>query len=208
MARWCVLSLPPVLQRCADLGYVVFTRGDYNLNIVGIRTADLRSNEFNDWITCTHKVNGEWVHKRWAATTDPGVYWRENPGRTAGTAILCPDQHRGCWKLGLHRGSYEALVQRARGGPNAGKVKVFRDANKDAILDMDPESIQLGRFGINIHRSSTRAGGSELVDRWSAGCQVFKEAGANGFEELINLCHKQVKAGHGETFSYTLLEDW
>ena len=192
-------GLPPVLQRCQELGYVVFENGDYNLNIVGNRTADNASNRFNAFITCTYKVDGEWVHKRWSATTDPGVYWRENPGRSEGTAILVPDQHRGCWKLGLHRGSYEALVQRA------GSVKVFRDDNKDAILDMDPENTHTGRFGINIHRASSKRTSTQ-VDRWSAGCQVF--ADPDDFAEFINLCHRQVKAGRGETFSYTLLEDW
>ena len=77
---------------------------------------------------------------------------------------------RGAYKIGLHRGSYEALVQRG------GRVRLYRDANMDDILDMEPEDISDPTYaGIKIHRASTRDGGSENVDKWSAGCQVFAD---------------------------------
>lgn len=205
------MSLPPVLQRCADLGFRIFTRGAFNLNLIGVRTAG-GVNEFNDWMTCSYKDETEkWISKRWKATTDPGKYWLKFPSRVEGCAILCPGIHQSIWKLGLHRKSYEALVQRVSGRP----VRVFRDANLDDVLDIFVgQKTMTGFYGINCHRASSRKdgkpgsdeSGSQIVDRYSAGCQVLSDA--DDFSELINLCHKQVKAGHGETFSYTLLEDW
>ena len=78
--------------------------------------------------------------------------------------------------------------------------------NKDEILDHDPESVIDGYFGINIHRSSTRAAGSTDVDRWSAGCQVFAKPGANGFAEFMDLCKKS-RDMWGPKFSYTLVDE-
>ena len=117
-----------------------------------------------------------------------------------GTAILVPGQYRGAYKIGLHRGSYEALVQRGSGD----KVKVYRDGNKDDILDMDPEDIAEGRYGINIHKSSSRDEGSENVDKWSAGCQVFSKPGSDGFEAFMALCNKSAEI-YSDQFTYTLI---
>jgi len=49
-------------------------------------------------------------------------------------------------------------------------VKVYRDNDKDEILDMTPDTIQAGLFGINIHRASVDHRPNR-VGRWSAGCQ-------------------------------------
>ena len=55
-------------------GYKFFENGDYNLNIIGIRTIGNKvTNVFDDLLTVSYKVNGEWVFKQWAATTDPGT---------------------------------------------------------------------------------------------------------------------------------------
>ena len=189
--------LPPLLQRVKDLGYAVFTDGDYDLNLVGIRTKPREANKFDDIMTCTYKLRGTWVTKYWPCTTDPGTYWLENPSRVAGTAILVPGQYRGCYRLDKHQGRYEALCQRE------GKVQVYRDPNKDEILDMDPDTVQEGYFGINIHRASTKRASTQ-VDRWSAGCQVIADKA--DFAELILLCHEQVERGF-KTFSYSLIEE-
>jgi len=190
--------LPPILQQIKDLGYVAFDNGNYDLNIIGIRTKPREANKFDDIMTCTYKEQGRWVTKYWTCTTDPGTYWLENPSRVAGTAILVPGQYRGCYRLDKHRGSYEALCQRG------GAVKCFRDSDKNEILDMDPETIQEGYFGINIHRASSKRTSTQ-VDRWSAGCQVF--ANPTDFAELITLAHLQANERGWETFTYTLIEE-
>jgi hypothetical protein len=149
-------------------------------------------------MTCTYKEGGRWVSKYWPCTTDPGLYWLDNPSRIDGTAILVPGQYRGTYVLDKHRGKYEALCQRS------GKVKVFRDSNKDNILDMDPNSVVEGFFGINIHRAGSKRKSTQ-VEKWSAGCQVIADPA--DFAELIVLARMQLeKRGWGK-FTYTLIEE-
>ena len=140
--------------------------------------------------------NGDWIQKSWPCTTEPGKYWLENPTNVNGTAVLVPGQYRSVWKIDLHQGKYEALCQRN------GTVKVYRDDNKDDIIDCDPDSISEGYFGINIHKAGAH---STQIDRWSAGCQVF--ANESDFDEFMVICRK-AREKWGNAFSYTLiLED-
>ena len=162
MARYSV----ELLKKAAALkNYQWFDDGKpYLLNIVGIRRNNPVPNRFDDWLTLSFFNGREWKYFEWAATTDPGLYWLQNPSRVEGTAILKPGQSVNCWQLGLHQGKYEALVQR-------GPMTVLRDRNKDVVLDFDTPYEQTGLFGINCHRANeTRE--SVQVDRWSAGCQV------------------------------------
>ena len=57
-------------------GYVWFEGAkDYDVNIVGVRnaaTGQTVTNVFDDVITVSYKVGGEWQYKEWTNTTDPG----------------------------------------------------------------------------------------------------------------------------------------
>jgi len=96
--------------------------------------------------------------------------------------------------VGDHKG-YPALVQWN------GKVRVYRDRNKDGTLNMLKSNIDEGYFGINIHQAKNK-GETYKVDRWSAGCQVFKNA--TEFKNFIELC-KKAQQIFGNSFTYTLL---
>jgi hypothetical protein len=185
---------PLILQHLETMGFVTFD-GEYDLNIIGIRTDDNRSNQFNDHLIVVYRHNGEWQEQRFPITTDAGVYYRKNPSRVEGTAIVVHNkQYRSVWSLGKHRGQYEALVQ-------TGPIKVWRDNNKDEILDYGGVEHE-GYYGINCHRANSQRA-STVVDKWSAGCQVF--ANPTHFNAFMNLCRYQVAAGHGDRFSYTLI---
>lgn len=190
-------NLPDVLQRTSDLGHAVFTNGSkpYNLNIVHVRNPDREANTFNDRAEIWWPdVNGGWEGVIYPITTDPGAYYRREPMRVEGTAILVPGQYRGAYTLGRHRDQYEALVQ-------TGPVQVYRDANRDAVLDWSGREHQ-GFYGINIHRASAHRTSTE-VDRWSAGCQVY--ANPEHFAAFLELC--RASAEHwGSKFSLTLIE--
>ena len=57
-----------------EKGYAWFDKGDYNLNIVGVRnssTGDEVTNSFDDKITLSYKVNDEWRFHCYDCTTDP-----------------------------------------------------------------------------------------------------------------------------------------
>ena len=75
-------------------------------------------------------------------------------------AIVCDRQYKGLWQIGMHRGKYRALVQR-------GIIAVYRDDNKDKVIDRDPSTIMEGYFGINGHHAGEE---STVVGKWSAGC--------------------------------------
>ena len=94
----------------------------------------------------------------------------------------------------MHGGKYEALCQRN------GKVSVWRDNNKDQILDREGNHHQ--GYGINIHRASAYST-TQNVERYSAGCTVI--ANPEDFDVFLNLCKKQVSVNGWEKFTYTLL---
>jgi hypothetical protein len=82
---------------------------------------------------------------------------------------------------------------------------VYRDNNKDDILDMTVGSEEEGLFGINLHRANAKRESTQ-VDKWSAGCQVV--GNPNTYDAFIILC-KHAAENWGDSFSYTLLlEEW
>lgn len=180
-------------------GYKWFENGDYNLNIIGVRNGETLNevtNKFDDCITLSYKVDGEWQFHCFEATTDPGKHWVDNVLNEAGVAILKENQYRGSHKIGLHQGKYEALRQHK-------PVQVYRDNNLDDCYDMDESTLQEGIFGINIHRATKWEGKkSTQIDKWSAGCQVI--AANDDFRLFMEICNKS-KDIWGNSFTYTLI---
>ena len=174
MSRVSALKQSPVASDLAHLvvaamerkGYQV-DRGPGELNIVyvegmnpdGTPNAD-EANKWNDLRLLIRfeggvpKIVGEW-----AATTEPGRYWTENPMSPLGAARIEFGQYKS-WQVGMHRNNHEALVQ------TGGEVTVCRDLNKDGQRTGDKR--QTGEFGINQHW------GYDLpeVEKASAGCLV------------------------------------
>lgn len=187
-------KLSQIKQAMKAKGFTVFGSGEYNLNLVGIRTDDSESNRFNDWFCVFYNANGTEHYHVFECTTDPGLYWRLNPMNVNGTAILVEGQHWGMWEIGRHQGRYEALVQ-------VRPVPVYRDNNKDAVLDCD--TTERGLFGINGHRANAKRE-SIQVDKWSAGCQVI--ADPVDYDLFMALANKGA-ANFGNSFTYTLLKE-
>lgn len=180
-----------------DKGYAWFTKGSYNLNIIGIRSNNNKvTDKYDDILVVDYNTDNG--HKRvcYTITTEPGKYYMQNLCNPKGAAILVPGQYRGCWQIGLHHGKYKALCQRKA-------VKVYRDNNKDMIYNMTPKSIDKGIFGINIHRSNKTCI-CDTIDKYSAGCQVFNDPVE--FNAFMRLCETQRKL-YGNTFTYTLINE-
>jgi len=177
-------------------GYRVFANpGGHDLNLVGIRTGDMTSNRFNDWLMAFYWFDGDWTSFGFRATTDPGTYHRLNPEAVKGTAILKPGQYPGAYRIGRHK-NYKALRQ-------VGPLTVYRDANRDDVLDTTGMPEDTGLFGINIHRAH-ELNPSLQVDKWSAGCQVVQDP--DQFQFLLTLCDRAAEKWGG-SFSYTLLTE-
>ena len=65
----------------------------YDVNIVGVRNNKTKgrvTNAFDDHITISYKIDGEWYFECFKCTTDPGTHWVENIMREEGVAILKP----------------------------------------------------------------------------------------------------------------------
>ena len=187
-----VYSKDKIKSALSSKGYKWFEE-DNTLNIVGIRNSKPMSkvtNIFDDKITLSYKVNGNWVYKEWDATTDPGKKGVMEFKNKNGVARLVEGQYINSYSLGLHQGKYEALRQTS-------KVKVYRDKNRD--MNYDSDVIQEGLFGINIHKAGQN---STWVENWSEGCQVFKRT--KDFDEFMRIVKSSARSGN-KNFTYTLI---
>lgn len=181
-------------------GYAYFTKGAYNLNIIGVRSNNdnVVTNEFDDALVLIYNSpSGRKTKFIYDITTEPGKYYMcQKLLNPKGTAILVPGQYRGCWQIAKHQGKYQALCQKK-------PVRVYRDNNRNEIYDLNPETIETGIFGINIHRSNEFKA-SDKVNNWSAGCQVFKDP--HDFRNFLLICKQQAQL-YGNSFTYTLINE-
>lgn len=183
-------------------GYAFFEKGDYNLNIIGVRNDSGDASKFDDFIKVLYKTKGNWVCDVYPVTTEPGTSILKRPIKEVqhkGTAILVPDQYRSAYKIDWHGNKakgHMALCQRGS------KVRVWRDNNRDQKPDYHgPE--EEGWFGINIHKHR----GSEArinTGGVSAGCQVFQST--KDFYKFMETCDESAERW-GNSFTYTLLEE-
>lgn len=177
-----------------SLNYEVYTR-PYELNIVGIRKDSTVPNSFDDTMIVFWKDDkGNSVGEKYEITTDPGTYWLTKPMNVDGTAILKEGQYVKSHGIGKHRGKYDALTQKRN-------VTVYRDYDRNAILDFNNGKETTGLYGINIHKAGSD---SSSVDKWSAGCQVFKREA--DFNEFMGFAKKH-KDLYGNDFTYTLIDE-
>ncbi len=191
--------LPPILRKCKAKGYAVFegARYEYDLNIIGVRNEVSRRKPdlYLDDLYVFWKQSGTWRCFNAALTTTPGEYYLVHPMRPdQGCAIMAPGQYRGAYLRGMHK-TNRGLLQRG------GKVKWYRDNDRDTVLDLDPDTIRSGYAGLNIHRG----GRSDRVGRWSAGCQVMHPG---DMDFLMQLADKQAEHGPGwDRYTYTLIDE-
>lgn len=185
-------------QACLSKGYMFFEKGDYNLNIIGVRNDSGSADKFDDNINVFYKIDGEWIADCYVATTEPGVNILKRPIVKGGTAILVPGQYRSTYKIDIHGGKrkYKALCQRL------GDVKIWRDDNRDRTPDYTG-TIHEGRFGINIHRQ-WGPDDREYTGGVSAGCQVFQSS--VDFYKFMETCGIAAEE-YGNSFTYTLLDE-
>lgn len=192
----CDITIAELRKVCERKDYRFFETGDYNLNLIGIRSKDTSANTFNDVFVIAYKQCGRWQLLTFDCTTDPGAYWRKNPMNPLGTAVLVPGQYPSAFMLGNHKNKYDALVQ-------SKSLPVYRDNDHDADVDING-MIDNGWHGINIHPCGLKAEEENDIGKWSAGCQVIRH-----FDEhqlLISLCAIS-KDLYGNRFTYTLLDE-
>lgn len=191
-----VLAVHAEMRR---LGFLVFGKNAYDMNVIALRRRPGRPNAFDDLLTVSYLEQHRWVFEAFPCTTDPGLYYLEHPMNVNGTAIVkSPFQNRRSHRIGFHHAGqsnqYEAMVQ-------CGPVRIWRDADGDQELDYTGETTAYAS-GINIHRAGEN---SQLVGRYSAGCLVVQKR--DHFDRFMRLMHMQEDHGLGDTVSLSVL-DW
>lgn len=185
-------SIQQIKTAFAKKGYSLRT-GEYELNIIGIRNDSAMPNSFDDTVCVLFKDEyGDETLLYFPATTDPGMYWLQNPMNVNGTAIMVEGQYKGVYMIGTHKG-YKALQQ-------IGKINFVRDNDRDKELDFDAPKKIYAVIYANIHRATEKEN-SVSVDKWSAGCQVIQK----GWSEFIELCEKSRLIREENLFDYTLI---
>lgn len=183
-------------------GYSVATGPD-EMNIVYVEgmgpdgsVNDDAPNKFNDARFLIKLVGGQPVIAgAWEATTSPGKYWVTHRMNPKGAAHIAFGQYT-AWKVGVHNGSHEALVQ--TGGP----VTVYRDDNEDYKRDGD--ATDTGYFGINQHWGYDLP--RDDLGTSSAGCLVGRtKAGHREFMRLVKSDPRYLRDPGGFTFSAAIL---
>lgn len=172
--------------------YQVFER-PFELNIIGLRGNGQLSGKFDDEIFVFYKnLQGAWIINVFKATTDPGMYWLNNPLYKQGTALLKEGQYLKSYAVGLHRNKIPALVQ-------VNPVTIYRVVKRGK--GWSAGNPVTGNFGINIHPASVKQNALE-VGPDSAGCQVI--ASPTQFPQFLALA-KEHSRRYGY-ISYTLID--
>jgi hypothetical protein len=201
------LTLEELREVVLKKNYRFFQAGQFNMNIIGIRSNNSKSNSFDDYLYIAYRnENSVWVLKCFNRfTTDPGKPWLLKPMDKDGTAVLVPGQYMNVYQVGVHgrthaSGGYQALEQ-------IRSMAYVRDNNKDSVIDRklysDPSKIFWANLKTNLHRASKNVI-VRLVETHSAGCQVL--AADSDLQEVLFACKRGI-AQWGNSLTYTLLEE-
>ena len=189
-------KLTDIIKSAERLGYTIDKRPN-KLNIIGVRNSKATSQDkFDDLLAYfIYDNNGKLVGRVVSGTTDPSTSFLKSPINLKGAAILKSGQYKDAYQIGLHRGKYEALVQRK-------PVTVIRDDDRNALINYFAPT-QTGLYGINIHKSTKGKNNEDIIGIDSAGCQVFRNI--PDFMDMMRMAQTSRK-NHGNSFTYTLID--
>jgi hypothetical protein len=183
---------PPVITRSMELGFATFKR-KYDLNLIVCRNTIERPDTFQDTMHVVYHDGQKWIEYIYPCTSHAGLYYLQNPSRSAGVAILKHDhQYRSSFTIGMRSSGYECLIP-------CKEILVWRDGNRDDVIEFGGEDHDSA--GIQIHRANA-FDTSVKIGKYSAGCVVLQ----SGFGGFMDLCYKQRGAGLGSKFSLTILK--
>jgi GH24 family phage-related lysozyme (muramidase) len=156
---------------CFNIVYVEGMNPDGTLN-------DDRPNVFNDLrIVFSIGADGVPIFHRWEGTTEPGIFWTQNPMDPKGAARIAFGQYKS-WIVGTHHAgsasAHEALVQ-------TDDITVYRDFNRD--YQRTGDKTYTGVFAINQHWGYDAP--KNDLGRTSAGCLVGRSK--DGHREFMAL---------------------
>lgn len=181
----------------AKKGYPFFEKGDFNLNFGGIRSEERVANKFDDFLYLYYRDRGEWRFWVFEATLDPGTFWLKNPMSAGGAGIIAPNFYRGLFQFGPPFHGVDCLRQKTA-------IQIYRDDNRDNIIDLDPKTLQWGFFGIFEHESYQATEEPENVDKSSAACVVPRRK--RDHQTIMAIVKKAILIW-GNSISFAVLEE-
>ena len=157
--------------------------------IAAVRTGNRYTNSLSDF---AFVIKGGKVVAAYPWTTVPGRYYVYNPltvGGIAGCAVLVPGQY-----IDSHAfRNNSANKWRSPYFEHIGTMKIYRDGNKNDIVDSGVVMDSPPWHGIFIHQMGTNP---DNIWNWSAGCQ------GTTWANWLHLCQW---FSNGQKISYTLL---
>lgn len=135
-------------------------------------------------------------------TTEPGVAYQKKLLNSNGCWVMMPAQMINAYKLGLHQNKLDHRCLKS-----VGKIYGMRDDDLDGIAGNDKDTkiqwVDGTTVGANIHGAS-KAGITNKIGPWSAGCQVYNDWAKK--EEMISIVDSYKDINNG-LLTYTLLEE-
>ncbi len=145
----------------------------YYSGFLAFRMSETFNNLATDWLLF---IKNNIITGCVPCSTRAGDYYVFNPityGGITGTAILAegyyPKTHLGTWQTRLGWRSFECV--------QVANVNIYRDGNRNRIIDKTTLVVGGRDIGINIHS----AWWGNIIDRWSAGCVVVPREYWDGF---------------------------
>ena len=179
------------------------------INFCGVRN-NVTDNTFNDVLYIYWKEGSEFKGVCTNGfTTKPGkvvVLGKKYRNNFGGAAILKEGWQKDIWHIGTHGAKKPYTALRSTSGKNGTNPTVI--TRDDSQYDKGPgyelrifnEKTKVGHFSINFHRSGNPQG--NVVNDWSAGCQVFKLK--KEFDEMLAMAQSAAAKGQ-KKFSYFLV---
>jgi hypothetical protein len=165
------LDFSTLFKAYNKMGYKFYDSGRFNVNLFGIRDSEKTDDGFNGILGVAYIDSfGRPVVIAVNGTTKPGAYWlgEKHIGNKNGTFVLKEGYYKSCFKMGLHNGKYECLVQ-----AKSDVFEGYRDRNKNGVIDYEGK-LYKDVTGLNFHTTSF-INDKEKVGAYSAGCQVVQD---------------------------------
>lgn len=183
-------------------GYQVFIgKGNYNIIYIegmGLdgKPNDNKPNKFNDLRLVIEVINGKpRIINKWEATTEPGIYYTENPQDVMGAFRIKPGQYT-AWEIGYHWGNggdvQEGLVQIK---PISGYRDLYKRYKREG-------KIYTGLYDINQHHGNNLP--LDDISFYGAGCLVGRTSA--GHQEFMEIIKRDVRyKKHDFVFTTTII---
>ncbi|MEM9982266.1 MAG: hypothetical protein AAF734_07205 [Bacteroidota bacterium] len=204
MLTQSVISL--LKKQVEAVGGTFFEEGDYNLNLIFERSSQRFTDLDDDTLYVAYRRLGLWEVVALRCSTKAGVFEGKdslfNPvtvdGITGMATIVAGKQYAGVYKLADSKVNWLKYPYFHQ----IGALAVYRDNTHDLTIDTDVP-VQKGLFQIHIHRRGPVGLFNRFTDNYSIGCITLD---TRYLDILVHLARQQIQAGHGNRFSFTLLQ--